>query len=151
LSADGVLTLPGQAPPSFAGAVTVAGPPEAEAEDDGAEARPRSPWTEFRGVGQVEVTPQALTVAQAQLSYGAMARPLVLEGSGRLDLGAEPRFDVSVTARQIDLDRAVGGGPDKPVAIGDAVDAIIAALPGVPIAQLPGAVKLTCTRAGDWR
>jgi hypothetical protein len=141
LSAEGVLTVPEDGLPLYAGAVTVAGPTETE-EEDGEAAAPPSPWTNFRGVGAFEVTPQAVAVSEAQLSYGALERPLVLQGSGRVDLGDVPRFDVSVSARQIDLDRTAGGTANKPLAVDDAMAAIVAWLPDVPAPQLPGSVRL---------
>ena len=49
-----------------------------------------------------------------QVSYGATERPLILEASGKLDFADEPRFDISLAARQIDVDRTLGDGGGQP-------------------------------------
>lgn len=136
LTADGALSLAAGMPPRYKGAATVEG---VQPESDDA---PRSPWADFRAVGGFDLTPDAAIFDHAQVAYGAMERPLVLQASGRFEIGREPRFDLSVSARQIDVDRALGGGAEAPVAIEDGFTALIRRLPALPFPSIPGALRL---------
>ena len=135
LAADGTIGFAAGAP-RYAGTLTLAGL-EADHSDE-----PDSPWTEFRAFGAFDLTPAELAIEGAQISYGGMERPLVLEGAGRLTLDAEPRFDASLRARQIDVDQALGGGPDDPVPVETAAQAFLDALADLPLASLPGSLRL---------
>jgi hypothetical protein len=136
LIANGDLSLRASEGPSFAGEVGVTGdaPPEGSEE-------PPSPWASLAAAGKFELTADAFKVEEARLSYGALERPLILEGHGNLAFGTAPHFDVSLAARQIDLDAALGRG-GEPVAVESAVAALVAELPGLPLPSLPGALHL---------
>jgi len=77
-----------------------------------------------------------------QFSYGAMERPLIVQASGKLDLDESPTFEITVAARQIDIDRTLGGGSESPVAIEDAFRALVDALREMPQAPAPGTLRL---------
>ena len=132
LQADGTLFVSERAPPRYEGTATVEG--VAPTDDDA----PRSPWADFRASGPFAIEPSALAIDEVQISYGAIERPLILQASGRIDFGARPHFDLSVGARQIDVDRTLGGGAENPVAIEDAFAAFLAALRDVPRPPFPG-------------
>ncbi len=133
LAADGRLALAANAPPRFEGTATVVGVAPKDA------AAPRSPWADFRASGGLALQPTDLSISDMQLSYGATERPLVLQASGKLDFAGAPRFDLSLTARQIDLDRTLGGGEgEQSVAIESAVGALADKLPLLPIPPIPG-------------
>ena len=131
LSVDGSLQLNAGAPPSYTGSATLAGIPPRS--DDAAP----SPWSEFRATGEFALSPSELVVEKGQVSYGAMERPLVLQASGRLDFAGEPHFNLDVDARQIDVDKALGG-VQGPAAAADGLTALIAMLPAVPRPPIPG-------------
>ncbi len=135
LSADGIVAWPADAPPTYAGLASVAGnqPKRGEA---------RSRWADFEAKGAFKLSLAALSIDAAQISYGALERPLVLAGSGRLDLAEAPRFEATVTARQIDVDTALGGGAEHPVQADAGIGRLIGALPDLPRAPVPGALHL---------
>ena len=137
LSAEGVLSRGADGLPSYQGKATVAGVQPPEKSD-----APRSPWADFQALANFDLTAKRAEVKEAQISYGAMERPLILTASGRLDFGDQPRFDVSVKTRQLDVDRSLGGGPDKPVSIDAAFKAFAAALPSLPHPRLAGVLHL---------
>lgn len=137
VSLDGNAAFPDAAPPKFEGLITVAGIAPEEGSNE-----PRSPLADFAARGGIALTPDAVLIEEAQLSYGAMQRPLVVQASGRLDFGAEPRFDVSIGARQVDVDQALGGGPDQPVAIAAAYERLVQLLPELPKPPFPGQLHL---------
>jgi hypothetical protein len=133
--ADGILDWASGAL-RYRGTATLEGvPPQPDAEE------PRSPWADFRATGAFELSRAAFTVNSAQVSYGATERPLILEGSGRIDL-AQPSFDVAVKARQIDIDRTLGGGAQRQVSVADAFGAFLEALPRLPRPPIPGELHL---------
>ena len=134
---DGVAAFAGVEAPKFEGSISVAG----IAPEDGSD-EPRSPLADFAAQGGFSLTPDTVTFEEAQLSYGAMERPLVVQASGRLDFGAEARFDISIGARQIDVDQALGGGPDQPVSIAAAYHRLVQLLPELPKAPFPGQLHL---------
>ncbi len=136
MSLDGTYHFPGAAPAKYDGVATVEGIPPKDAKT------PRSPWADFRASGKFELAPSDLKIEEAKISYGAMERPLILEASGQLDFGEEPRFNLSIGARQIDVDRSLGGGAEKPVAIEAAFSALVEALPRVALPPLPGELHL---------
>jgi hypothetical protein len=129
---DGQLQLPRDAPPSYVGTATIVGVEPGDA------ATPRTHWADFRASGGFALQPDSLGVTDMQLSYGATERPLILQATGTLDLTDPPRFDLALTARQIDLDRSLGGGTEEPVAIESAVAALIDKLPGMALPPIPG-------------
>ncbi len=135
LSTDGRLVLTGDAPPKYEGTATVVGAPPAD--KDAA----RSPWADFRASGGFELLPTALSVKAMQLSYGAIERPLILEAAGTLDFETEPSFDVTLTARQIDIDRTLGGGAGGQIAIESAIPQLGDMLPGLPTPPIPGRLR----------
>jgi len=143
LSTDGLLSANADAAPAYTGTLTIVGPPQPEqAEGEGGETAARSPWADFRASAAFELTPEMAAVTEAQLSYGGLERPLILQGSGNVALGAEPRFDLSIEARQVDLDRTLGGGAESPLAVTEAVDRLVAMLPSLPRPSIDGLLRL---------
>lgn len=136
LSLDGTYHFPGTAPAKFDGFAVVEGKPPLD------ESSPRTQWSDFRASGKVVLVPTNLQVEEAQISYGATERPLILEASGEIDFGDAPRFDLTVGARQIDLDRTLGGGTEAPVSIEAAMAALIEAVPRAELPPIPGELHL---------
>jgi hypothetical protein len=136
LATEGTVTAADGEPLSYHGVATVEGVPPA---DDSA---PRSPWADFRANGPFTLDPTQLAIDGMQFSYGAMERPLIVQATGRLDLDDAPSFDVTVGARQIDIDRTLGGGPENPLSIEDAFTVLVAALKDLPQSPAPGTLRL---------
>jgi hypothetical protein len=136
LSTDGTLNFSAETPPSYEGIATVEG---IQSDEGGA---PRPPWADFRASGPFSLTTADLTVEEMQISYGAMERPLIVEASGQIFFGETPRFDLVLGARQIDLDRTLGGGEEGSLAIGSALASLVDLLPRAAPPPLPGVLRL---------
>ncbi len=136
LATDGKLALAAGEPPKYEGTATIAGIEPLNSET------PRSPWADFRASGGFALESTDLSVDAMQLSYGATERPLIMQASGKFDFAGAPRFELSLTARQIDLDRTLGGSTDVPVAIESAVHALAEKLPTLPLPPIPGVLHL---------
>ncbi len=136
LSTDGTLHFSAEAPPSYEGVARVNG-----IQPDNQDA-PRPPWADFGASGAFALTTADLTVEEMQISYGAMERPLIVEASGQLFFGEAPRFDLTLGARQIDLDRTLAGGEEGAFAIGSALASLVDLLPRAAPPPLPGVLRL---------
>ncbi len=64
-----------------------------------------------RLTGKVAATPASATLENLELQYGPDERPINLAGKAEVVFGAHPRLYGSVSARQVDLDRALAA-PD---------------------------------------
>ncbi len=62
------------------------------------------PWKVF---GKIKATAKTVLVDQLELLYGPESRLVRLNGSAIVNLGSDPRVAGTLTARQIDLDRAL--------------------------------------------
>jgi uncharacterized protein involved in outer membrane biogenesis len=62
------------------------------------------PW---RATSRINVTPAVALLEQLEFQYGPDDRPIKLAGTASFKFGAKPRFDGVLSARQIDLDRAL--------------------------------------------
>ncbi|HSI41485.1 MAG TPA: AsmA family protein, partial [Xanthobacteraceae bacterium] len=88
--------------PSFEGRATIG------ARADAASASPlaKAGWSL---TGRLRADRAALRFEQLALTLGAAQRPVELTGSGQLALGAAPRLDLTLAARQVDLNAATAG------------------------------------------
>lgn len=136
LSVDGTYYFPGANPLIYEGFGTIEGVTSADA------SAVRSPWADFRASGKFKLAPSDVSFDEVQVSYGAIERPLVLVAAGAFDFGRDPSFDLTVEARQIDVDRTLGGGAEQPIAIEAAVAALVNALPGLKLPPVPGELHL---------
>nr|WP_281418585.1 AsmA family protein [Ancylobacter oerskovii] len=136
IDADGMLSLAGGRP-AFAGKASVSTTPAAQAGLPGAGASAtRAGWSLS---GTVNATPAGLDAKDLTLALGASERPVELAGSGRLTTmpasqgrpGAA-RLELSLAARQVDLNAATGGAP--PLAALNEVARAVAPLAGITAA-----------------
>lgn len=109
LDIDGTLVRDPEAVPTFTGSAAF----ERLQTDDGA-----LPW---RIDGQVAATPEYVVLDKGSLRIGPEAGSVTFAGAVNIDLGARPRFDAVLSARQLDLDRLLGSGAEHPA---DAVDVV---------------------------
>lgn len=134
IETDGTLWL-GDSAPRFEGALTLARP----AGTAGAAPGPRravahEPW---RLTGRIDATGSRARLAQAEFQYGPDDRALRLAGAADLVLGRFPRLDLTVSGRQLDLDRIAGPArPDRrpPEALQEGLHGLVASLrPPLPV------------------
>jgi large subunit ribosomal protein L24 len=123
------------------------------------------PWRE---TSKITATPASVLFEQLELQYGTEDRAIKLGGTAELKFGAKARFDAVLSARQIDIDRAVLAAdapqrtpvallhsmtetlseftrPSIPVKIGLGIDT--ATLAGATILGLRGDIR---AEAGAW-
>jgi uncharacterized protein involved in outer membrane biogenesis len=101
LEADGALRFDDRTP-SFAGNVTAARP-AGIVRSDGTTLT-GAPW---RATARVKAKPDGALFEQLELTYGPEERAVRLTGTADLALGAQPRLNAILSARQADLDRVL--------------------------------------------
>ncbi|HET7850187.1 MAG TPA: AsmA family protein [Pseudolabrys sp.] len=65
------------------------------------------PW---RVDGKIKISPSSALMEQVEFQYGSDAQAIKLTGTADLEFGAQPHFEGVLSARQIDVDRALGSG-----------------------------------------
>ncbi|PPE80673.1 hypothetical protein C3941_04975 [Kaistia algarum] len=94
----------------------------------------------WRASGKFDLRPSMLLVPELALVAGREDRPYGLAGSASIDLGTAMRFDAVLKSRQLDLDRAIGKGPNQPANIDQAIASLVGALSGLPTPSIPGRI-----------
>ncbi len=95
------------------------------------------PWSVS---ADLDVSNRAVLAKALEFRYGAEERPFTISGAATLDLAAVPSFEAVLSARQIDLDRTLGAGPDKPVSFDGALAALGTTIAGLPVPSVPGRI-----------
>nr|WP_281259991.1 AsmA-like C-terminal region-containing protein [Hartmannibacter diazotrophicus] len=124
---DGLTTVKDDVP-SLAGKLTVQ---RLIAKDD-TETRP------LRLTSDLELDPFRLLLKDGELRFGTEDKSLVFTGAANVTFGVDPTFDAVVSARQIDVDRALGGGAQSPVGFDEALQGLGAALASLPVPPISG-------------
>lgn len=114
IDVDGALVLAGNAP-RFDGAVTLARPVGIAAQGTPALRGVTPPW---RLSGKIKARAQSALIENIDFQYGAEELGVRLTGVADLTFGKSPLFNVVLSGRQIDLDRAMTGAgvPRAPAA-----------------------------------
>lgn len=130
--------------------------------DDG----PQELWT---AEGAFAADTARLVVSKADYHFGPQDRRSSMSGQMQMTYAGDRRFDVVARAKQIDLDRLYGGGPQAPVALDDAATRVLEVLKGLPVPDMAGTLALDMpvvvaggellqdvrldleTRSGGWR
>ncbi len=130
---DGLVTLPAGRP-TFEGTLNLTRP-VALASSAGALALP------WRITSRLTADAQSVRLDQIDAAYGTEDSPLKFSGRAALTLGADPSFDLAMTARQLDADRFLArqGLPAEPFRQIGWLRAAIAAMPPPP---MPASVTL---------
>ena len=127
---DGTLAL-ANARPRFTGKALL----ESRAAKDEDAAKAPMPW---RISAEVKADPATMALDKVELQSGSTERALTLAGSGTIDLGAKPAATLNLAARQLDLDRALGRGPDDPaLPVLDVLTGVAARFSGMADPPLP--------------
>jgi len=95
------------------------------------------PWSVS---ADLDMSNRAILAKALEFRYGNEERPFSITGVATLDLAAMPSFEAVLSARQIDLDRTLGKGPDQPVSFDGALTAFGSALAGLPVPSVPGRI-----------
>jgi len=100
---------------------------------------PPAPWqlqTHFSG------DQTALAFDDMQLSVGDAETAFTMTGKGSVAIGAVPKFDMALAAKQIDLDRLIARKIDEPTDPAAALDRLQAVLLGLPRLPFAGRLRL---------
>lgn len=133
---DGLLRL-GAAEPALEGDLSFVHAPTIAKGDKGA-----APPLAWRIAARVKGDARAIDARDVGISVGPEERAYALAGSARVDLGADPRLQLALSARHVDLDRAIARATGAAVATADVADAIAAALVSMPKPPLPTRLAL---------
>ncbi len=90
--------------------------------------------------GESDLTVSTLSMPAFEFSHGDVDQAFRLAGSGTIDFGSDPRFDIAVSSRQLDLDRTLGKGPDAPIDLQDGLRQMAGVLSEMPAPPMPGRV-----------
>ena len=113
IEVDGDVTL-AQGVPHFDGSASISRPVQqqkaAAKVDAKTDATVPQPW---RAGAKLKATPASLLVEEIEFHYGPDDRAVKLTGTADVTLGAKPGITGVLSARQLDLDRALAGEGDK--------------------------------------
>ncbi|MBH0236712.1 AsmA family protein [Methylobrevis albus] len=118
--------------PTYAGTLALRRVVPAQGAGDGEPPAPMHVSAKF------ELDPLRLLLKEGEFRYGPEDRPIVVTGAANVTFADEPFFDAVLSSRQVDIDRALGGGAQAPVAAQDAIAALGATLAALPKPPLPG-------------
>jgi uncharacterized protein involved in outer membrane biogenesis len=140
---DGALSLTPGAGLKYAGTYDVAettgigqsAPDSAPA--SGATATSQRRWT---SQGAFTLTRERLAIEKAVLSRTPADGATSVAGSGSISFGTNAAFVASVEARQLDLDRVLGGGASRPASVADALSYLVGLAATAPSPPIPGRI-----------
>ena len=90
--------------------------------------------------GESDLTVSTLSMPAFEFSHGDVDQAYRLAGSGTIDFGSDPRFDIAFNSRQLDLDRALGEGPDAPIDLQAGLRKMAGVLSEMPAPPMPGRI-----------
>ncbi len=88
-----------------------------------------------------DLSARGLSLTKLELEHGPKEQAYRVNGNASVDWGADPSFDVKLASRQLDLDRALGQGPNAPVDLQQALSAFGRLLQALPKPQMNGQVS----------
>lgn len=97
------------------------------------------PW---RVEAKFTADPGRIKVDQLGLTIGPEERAYALNGTAAVDLGVKPQFEAALSAKQIDLDRALAGRVGETVDFDAAFARFLGALQAAPTIAIPGRLAL---------
>lgn len=144
IRADGTLQTGGERA-RYVGALVVQKPAPASKTEQGApqggNAAPEEPAAEtWRVEGRVAADMRSVNMELFDFQYGPDERALKLTGSATVTLGAEPRFEANVAARQLDFDRAFRREGEQALTVRQVYDRLREAFPANAASSVPGHV-----------
>ncbi|WP_417690757.1 AsmA-like C-terminal region-containing protein [Roseibium sp.] len=103
------------------------------------EDQPQVVWT---ANGTFEADTAHLTVDKGEYHFGPQERRSGFDGRLEMVYAGDRHFNLTARAKQIDLDRIYGGGPQDPVNLSEASAKVIDVLKGLPIPDMKGTISL---------
>lgn len=103
------------------------------------DAGPEVIWT---ANGDFKADTAQLTVSKADYHFGPQDRRTSFSGRMNMVYAGDRHFDVKARAKQIDLDRLNGGGPQKPVDLKTAGLQVLDTLKALPVPDMKGTIAL---------
>ena len=137
VSADGVLASDPVTGLNYSGTYAVTEVVEAKSDGTAEEGATTAGW---RSEGTFALTRDRIVLDKAILSNGPPERPTSIAGSLAVSFGKEPSFEAVAEARQLDLDRSLGGGPTQPVNVSSVTQGFVNWLTTLPIPAIPGRI-----------
>lgn len=107
--------------------------------------------------GELEVTNDSIAIPNYRLEVGDVADPYVVTGTGKLDTGARPEFNLTAEGQQIDVAKLEAqGSAGKTSRVGAVslkhrLDVVLRLATAIPIPNVPGkaSLRLPAIVAGD--
>ncbi len=134
VTADGVLSNTAEAGLRYQGTYNVA-QIDTDSADQG---NANDSFAGWRSDGSFALSGERLVIDKAVLTNGPPDRPASVAGALTVNFGAKASFSALVKARQLDLDRSLGGGPNQPVEVSSAAQRLVDWLTSLPIPPIPG-------------
>lgn len=98
---------------------------------------------EWAAKGTFDLNGERLELTDSTLRLGSEDRPITAEGGGAFTFGPDAEFAAVATFKQVDLDRLIGGGPQKPLVPADVVmSQMLKQVNGLPHLTVPGSLDL---------
>ena len=137
---EGVLSFESRAP-RFEGALVLAAPatPKAQGSDKGNDKGGEIPW---KISAKVKADPAAARLEQVETSYGSEETALKATGVADLRFGASPLLRASLSARQLDVDRAIAKD-NSAVVPAQLLPALRAWMAATPVAPIPAQIAFS--------
>jgi hypothetical protein len=136
VSTDGTLAIAGPDGPAYRGSYNVT-----EIATGGKDSTGAAPG--LRSDGMFAWTPGGLAITDATVAFGPADKATTVTGALTWPFANGARFTAALQARQLDLDRALGGGPSEPANVARAEGQLIAALQALPKPSIPGTLTFT--------
>ncbi|WP_417669882.1 AsmA-like C-terminal region-containing protein [Roseibium sp.] len=96
----------------------------------------------WRVNGDLTGSAAALDIPSFEFRFGPEDRLLSLDGQARLDLDGDQRFEVRAKAKQLDLDRLHGGGPQEPISLKRVSETLLHTISVLPRPDMSGVIAL---------
>ncbi|WP_417686141.1 AsmA family protein [Roseibium sp.] len=100
------------------------------------------PERAWRVDGQILANPTSLDVPSFEFRYGPEDRLLGMDGQAQVVFEGDRRFEVRARAKQLDLDRLYGGGPQVPVAPDRVAASVLNTLKSISRPKMDGVIAL---------
>ncbi len=97
------------------------------------------PW-QAEGAFKADIS--SVSFPEFDFRYGPEDRRLSMSGSAGLVFTGEQRFEIEGRAKQVDLDRFLGGGPSEAVSLDTAGSSLLEALRSVPVPPIKGEISV---------
>ncbi|MTI45403.1 AsmA family protein [Roseibium hamelinense] len=92
--------------------------------------------------GNFDADVEGIAIPEFEFRFGPEDRLLGADGSADLHFAGKRRFEIRARAKQLDLDRLLGGGPQEPAKLSSLSSDLSASLKNVPMPDMEGVLAL---------